>query len=112
MPAAPPQATVFARSSPRAPDTLTITRVQTGPWALRKTDPARMADVLRVLADVLRDIATVLQPFMPDSMAAMLDQLGVPQEARGLADLAVALPAGTVLPPPKGVFPRFVEPTA
>ena len=38
------------------------------PWALRKTDPARMAAVLRVLADALRVIATVLQPFMPGSM--------------------------------------------
>ena len=52
------------------------------PWALRKTDPARMGAVLRVLADVLRALATVLQPFMPDSMARMLDQLGVPRGAR------------------------------
>ena len=52
------------------------------PWALRRTDPARMAAVLRVLADVLRVIATVLQPFMPGSMARMLDQLGVPADAR------------------------------
>ena len=79
------------------------------PWALRKTDPARMATVLRVLADALRAIATVLQPFMPESMARMLDQLGVPEEARDLAALALPLPAGTPLPPPVGVFPRYVE---
>ncbi len=82
------------------------------PWALRKTDPARMADVLRVLADTLRAIATVLQPFMPASMAAMLDQLGVPADARTLAALAAPLPGGIVLPPPAGVFPRYVEPAA
>jgi methionyl-tRNA synthetase len=82
------------------------------PWALRKTNPARMATVLRVLADALRVIATVLQPFMPGSMAKMLDQLGVPPEARALADLAVPLADGTSLPPPVGVFPRFVEDTA
>ncbi len=82
------------------------------PWALRKTDPARMAAVLRVLADALRSIATVLQPFMPDSMAKMLDQLGVPAEARSLAALAVPLPDGVALPPPVGVFPRYVEPAA
>ena len=58
------------------------------PWALRKTDPARMAEVLRVLADTLRVVATVLQPFMPESMAKMLDQLGVP------ADVADAGRAG------------------
>ncbi len=79
------------------------------PWALRKTDPARMEAVLRVLADVLRVVATVLQPVMPDSMGRMLDQLGVPAAARMLADLAVALPDGTALPAPQGVFPRFVE---
>jgi methionyl-tRNA synthetase len=82
------------------------------PWALRRTDPPRMAEVLRVLADVLRLVATVLQPFMPESMGKMLDQLGVPPEARMLAALATPLPDGTVLPPPQGVFPRFVEPAA
>src|SRR3954447_14123134 len=50
------------------------------PWALNRTDKVRMAAVLRVLADTLRVVATVLQPFMPDSMAWMLDQLGVPAE--------------------------------
>jgi methionyl-tRNA synthetase len=33
----------------------------------------------------------------------------VPEDARDLADLANPLPAGTALPPPAGVFPRFVE---
>jgi methionyl-tRNA synthetase len=79
------------------------------PWVLRRTDPARMAAVLRVLADVIRGVATVLQPFMPGSMAAMLDQLGVPPDARSLAALNTPLPGGIVLPPPQGVFPRFVE---
>ncbi len=79
------------------------------PWALRKTDPARMEAVLRVLADALRSIATVLQPFMPGSMARMLDQLGVPADARTLAALKEPLADGTTLPPPQGVFPRHVE---
>ena len=78
------------------------------PWALRKTDPARMAAVLRVLADALRAIATVLQPFMPDSMAAMLDQLGVPLDRRNFAALATPLGSGTALPAPQGIFPRHV----
>ena len=79
------------------------------PWALRKTDPARMADVLRVLVDVQRVIATVLQPFMPDAMSRMLDQLGVPAEGRMLVALDAPLSAGIALPPPQGIFPRFVE---
>ncbi len=82
------------------------------PWALRRTDVARMGEVLRVLADIQRVIATVLQPFMPDSMARMLDQLGVPTTARMLADLSTPLPDGTTLPAPQGIFPRYVEPTA
>ena len=82
---------------------------QQAPWALRKTDPARMEVVLRVIADALRSIATVLQPFMPGSMARMLDQLGVPPDARTLAALDAPLADGTKLPPPQGVFPRHVE---
>jgi len=82
------------------------------PWALNRTDKVRMALVLRILVDTLRIIATLLQPFMPDSMARMLDQLGVPSSARSLADLATPLPDLTVLPQPQGVFPRYVEPTA
>jgi methionyl-tRNA synthetase len=54
----------------------------------------------------------VLQPFMPGSMARMLDQLGVPAAARMLADLACPLPDGVTLPAPQGVFPRYVEPAA
>ncbi len=82
------------------------------PWALRKTDPERMASVLRLLLDVLRSVATVLQPFMPGSMAKMLDQLGVPADARDIAALATPLPDGTVLPPPQGVFPRHTDDVA
>ncbi len=79
------------------------------PWALRKTDPARMGTVLRVLADALRVVATLLQPVMPGSMARMLDQLGVPADARSFAALATPLADGTALPAPEGVFPRHVE---
>lgn len=79
------------------------------PWALRRTDPERMAEVLRALTDTLRVIATVLQPFMPGSMTRMLDQLAVPTDARSLAALGEPLPGGITLPPPEGVFPRFVE---
>ena len=81
------------------------------PWVLKKTDPARMAHVLRVLVDAMRPIATLLQPFMPASMAKMLDQLGVPMDQRDFAALKNLLPGGISLPPPQGVFPRWVEET-
>jgi len=82
------------------------------PWALRKTDPARMATVLYVLAETVRRVALLLQPVMPHSMARLLDQLGVPAEARDFAALGedAALVPGTPLPKPEGVFPRYVDP--
>ena len=76
------------------------------PWALKKTDPARGLAVLRGLHDALRVFATVLTPFMPTTMAAMLDQLGVPDDARTLAALATPLPAGLALPPPAPLFAK------
>jgi methionyl-tRNA synthetase len=81
------------------------------PWALRKTDPARMATVLYVLAETLRAVAIVLQPVMPDTMARLLDQLAVPADMRDFAAMGEAgrLAAGTSLPPPQGLFPRIVE---
>ena len=82
------------------------------PWALNKTDKVRMGEVLRVLVDTIRVVATLLQPYMPDSMARMLDQLGVPPGDRSLAGLATPLADGQILPPPQGVFPRYVEPVA
>ena len=82
------------------------------PWALNKTDKIRMNAVLRVLVDTIRTVATLLQAIMPASMARMLDQLGVPLDARDFAALKTPLTDGQALPPPQGVFPRYVEPTA
>jgi methionyl-tRNA synthetase len=81
------------------------------PWALKKTDLARMEAVLRHLHDALRIFATVLRPFMPDTMARLLDQLGVPEEARGLSALSTPLPGGIALPPPEPLF-RKIEAAA
>ena len=85
------------------------------PWALNKTDKVRMGSVLRVLLRTLRVVATLLQPVMPGSMSRMLDQLGVPSDARTFAALeqpSAPLTDGQILPPPQGVFPRYQEPAA
>ena len=81
------------------------------PWALRKTDPARMGTVLYVTAEVIRQIALLTQPVMPASSARLLDLLAVGEGARTFASLGAAgrLAAGTVLPAPQAVFPRYVE---
>ncbi|WP_026606326.1 methionine--tRNA ligase [Methylocapsa acidiphila] len=82
------------------------------PWIKRKTDPERMQTILYVTAEVLRMIAIVTQPFMPGSMAQLLDLLSVAPEARGFAqaEAAQALEPGARLPKPSPIFPRYVEP--
>ena len=81
------------------------------PWALRKTDPARMGTVLYTTAETIRRVAILCQPFMPGSAAQLLDLLAVPADRRRFADLGEkgALVPGTALPAPQGVFPRYVE---
>ncbi|MCB1379856.1 MAG: methionine--tRNA ligase [Alphaproteobacteria bacterium] len=79
------------------------------PWALKKTDPARMDTVLYVTAEVLRNIAILAQPYVPGSAARLLDILSVPADARNFADLRTRLVTGTPLPAPAPIFPRYVE---
>ena len=82
------------------------------PWALKKTDPERMGTVLGVTAEVIRNVAILLQPVIPDGTAKLLDLLSVPEDARDFASLGEEGrgAAGTALPKPQGVFPRYVEP--
>ena len=84
------------------------------PWALRKTDPDRMATVLYTLAETIRHVAILLQPVVPDSAAKILDQLAISDEHRSFKAVQsdFALKPGTPLPKPEGVFPRFVEEAA
>jgi methionyl-tRNA synthetase len=80
------------------------------PWALRKTDPARADVVLYHAAECVRRIALLVQPAMPDSAAKLLDQLAVGADGRSFGAFDARLVPGTALPPPQGVFPRWVEP--
>ena len=69
------------------------------PWALRKTDPARMAVVLGTLATTVAQLAAVVKPIVPASIAR----------------LEAYLEEGSVtgkLLPPQPIFPRLelVEP--
>src|SRR5690606_1627414 len=82
------------------------------PWALRKSDPARMATVLYVTIEALRQVAILCQPVMPDAAARLLTLLGVGPEERQFDRLGAGgrARAGTPLPAPEGVFPRYVEP--
>lgn len=80
------------------------------PWALKKTDPARMETVLYVTAEIIRQVAILAQPVMPASATKLLDQLDIADGERNFAALGDSgrLTAGAALPTPEGVFPRFV----
>lgn len=79
------------------------------PWALKKTDPARMETVLYVTAEVLRIIGIMAQPYIPTSAASLLQLLGIQNDTRSFANLHHRLVPGTPLPAPAPIFPRYVE---
>ena len=86
------------------------------PWALRKTDPERMAAVLMTLFRCVRDLAIAVRPVVPESTDRLLDQMGIGADARdfpALADLAwfgELAASGFSLTQPVGVFPRLELP--
>jgi methionyl-tRNA synthetase len=82
------------------------------PWAQAKINPQRQGTILYVTAEVIRQVAILAQPFMPDSAGKLLALLNVGPEERAFAALEPGnrLKAGAQLPPPAGVFPRYVEP--
>lgn len=65
------------------------------PWALRKTDPARMHAVLGTLLRAIRRLAVTIAPVIPGSAAKLLDQLG----PEGDPTFRIA--------PPTPIFPRL-----
>jgi methionyl-tRNA synthetase len=86
------------------------------PWDLRKTDPERMAVVLMTLFRCVRALAIAVAPVVPRSANRLLDQMGVPGDARNFAALADSewftdlASSGFVLEKPQGVFPRLELP--
>jgi methionyl-tRNA synthetase len=85
------------------------------PWALRKTDPARMHGVLGTLVRAIRMLAIAILPVVPEGAGRILDQLGVERRDHaamdddGWYDRHVA--AGFRLSPPAPAFPRLELPT-
>jgi methionyl-tRNA synthetase len=79
------------------------------PWALAKTDPARMGTVLYHTIDAIRRLTIPLLAFIPKSAGRVLDMLAVPADLRTLAaaKIEAGLTAGTKLPPPQPVFRKF-----
>lgn len=74
------------------------------PWALRDTDPDRMASVLHVALQVVDDAKTLLTPFLPSSSAKVHAQLGgtgrwaaMPDLVEVDEELAVGTPSYSIL---------------
>ncbi len=81
------------------------------PWALRKTDTARMERVLATLCGCIRDLAVAISPVVPTAATKMLDALCIPADARGLAALAEDPALGPIrVDSPSPVFPRLEMP--
>lgn len=86
------------------------------PWALRKSDPARMDAVLMTLFRVVRDLAIAVRPVVPTAIDALLDQMGQAADARDYAALAdegwfaALVASGYKVDKPVGVFPRLELP--
>jgi methionyl-tRNA synthetase len=81
------------------------------PWAKRKTDVARMGTILYVTAEVVRQVAILAAPVVPAAASKLLDGLGQGADARTFRALGKSgrLRPGTSIPPPVGVFPRYVD---
>ena len=74
----------------------------------------RRGTILYVTAEIVRQIALLSQPAMPVSASKVLDLLAQPETARTFASLGEKgrLVAGTQMPAPQGVFPRWIDPDA
>ena len=81
------------------------------PWALHKTNPSRMREVLGVLCEVIRQVAILIEPVMPDSSAIILEQMRVPKSERKFDFIAgkARVKEGTPVRAPKPVFPRYED---
>ncbi|MBA4044489.1 MAG: methionine--tRNA ligase, partial [Erythrobacter sp.] len=83
------------------------------PWALKKTDPERMEEVLGTLYRCIIDLAIGLSPVAPDSMKKLLDSMGQPEDARDfnwIGNAPPGNPTGFTVAPPTPLFPRLELP--
>jgi methionyl-tRNA synthetase len=87
------------------------------PWALKKTDVARMETVLATLYICIAQLAVAIQPIIPASAAKLLDHMGVAPELRTFEAIAShwyspLAEGGFRLDQPQGLFPRLELPVA
>jgi methionyl-tRNA synthetase len=86
------------------------------PWVLRKSDPERMTAVLMTLLRCVRGLAIAVRAVVPTSADKLLDQMGIPTNARDFAAFDDAdwfnnlCASGFAIDKPVGVFPRIEMP--
>ncbi len=87
------------------------------PWALKKTDPERMATVLMTVFHALRSLAILIQAVCPTAASGLLDQLGIPSDERDFTALEDSewfdrlSVSGFTLGKPAPIFPRLEMPS-
>lgn len=86
------------------------------PWALKKTDPERMETVLATLFICIAQLAIAIQPVIPESSAALLDQMGIPADVRTFAAAgshwySPLAESDFRIAPPQPLFPRLEMPS-
>ncbi len=58
---------------------------EAAPWALRKTDPERMAEVLGTLVVAIRQLALAIEPVIPDSARRLIDSIDAGEGGQPIA---------------------------
>jgi methionyl-tRNA synthetase len=85
------------------------------PWALKKTDMARMETVLATIYVCIAQLAVAISPIIPESAAKLLAQMGIAPELQTFAGIAgdwysALAEGGFKLDQPQGLFPRLDMP--
>jgi methionyl-tRNA synthetase len=85
------------------------------PWALKKTDPARMQTVLATLYICIAQLAVAISPMIPDSAEKLLTQMGIGPDTRSFEGIvshwySPLAESGFRLEQPQGLFPRLDMP--
>jgi methionyl-tRNA synthetase len=85
------------------------------PWALKKTDPARMQTVLATLYIAIAQLAVAILPIIPTNAGKLLDAMGIAPELRSFAAIqshwySPLAESDFKLDQPVGLFPRLELP--
>lgn len=84
----------------------------TAPWALKKTNPERMAEVLGTLYSCIADLAIAIRPIVPHSAEALLTAMKVAEVHWTYYSLRneVDILGDRTITPPQPLFPRLELP--